>query len=214
MIGAVRSSLKKILKPHLAQIIFLNEDRIRRFRILARCVPGKMKKKILRQVQQGQDILQIVRGEPRALELRLVYKHVPIQPDGLKDPVKEGVGVIWYAPIIPLKEAVISQIVPAIQAVLRTYGFPEAISLTTVNERCAMGVIPIIYKRPDDKDNAHRCFDALLQAGRKAGCFPYRLPIHVMESLPQEGQTFWNLARTIKAAVDPQHIFSPGRYGA
>jgi len=172
-----------------------------------------LRKKLDRQVRQAEDILQIVRGQPRALELRLVYQHVPVPPDGLKDPVKEGVGVIWYAPIIPLKEETIANIVRAIQTTLRTYGFPEAISLTTVNERCAMGVIPIIYRRPEDKDNAHRCFETLLDEGRKAGCYPYRLNVTVMESLPKEGPSFWDMARVIKDAVDPDHLLSPGRYG-
>ncbi len=213
MVRAARRALKKILKPHLSQIIFLNENRIRRFNVLAKYMPGTLGKKLARQVKQGRDILQIVRGEPRALELRLVYKYVPIGPGGLKDPIKEGVGVIWYAPIIPLKESLISQMIVTIQTTLRAYGFPEAISLTTVNDRCAMGVIPIIYKRPEDKDNAHRCFETLMQEGKKAGCFPYRINIAVMETLPQQGRSFWHLAETLKAAVDPHHLFSPGRYG-
>jgi hypothetical protein len=213
MIRAARAALKKILSPHLSQIIFLNESRIRRFSLIAKFMPGTIGKKLSRQAQQGRDILQIVRGEPRALELRLVYQHVPIRADGLKDPIKEGVGVIWYAPIIPLKESLIAKMIETIQTTLRAYGFPEAISLTTVNDRCAMGVIPIIYKRPEDKDNAHRCFETLLGEGKKAGCYPYRLNIAAMEMLPQEGPSFWHLAKTIKAAVDPYRLFSPGRYG-
>jgi hypothetical protein len=67
--------------------------------------------------------------------------------------------------------------------------------------------------RPDDKDNANRCFETLLKEGKKAGCFPYRLPISAMETLPQQGRSFWHLAETLKAAVDPLHLLSPGRYG-
>src|SRR2546430_4259152 len=47
-----------------------------------------------------------------------------------------------------------SPMIEAIQASLRAYGFPEAISFTTVNDRFAIGVIPIIYKRPDDMEKA------------------------------------------------------------
>ncbi|MCU1238213.1 MAG: linked oxidase domain protein [Candidatus Solibacter sp.] len=213
MVKAARTELKKSLAPHLSQLIFLNDRRIQRFKRLAKFARGNLKKKIERQVQQGEDILQIVRGQPRALELRLVYQHVPEPPDGPKDPVKEGVGVIWYAPIIPLKQATIAAMVAAIQTTLRSYGFPEAISLTTVNERCAMGVIPIIYKRPEDRGNAHQCFDTLLQEGKKAGCFPYRLNVSAMATLPEDGPTFWKMARAIKDAVDPDHLLSPGRYG-
>jgi 4-cresol dehydrogenase (hydroxylating) flavoprotein subunit len=213
MVSASRAAIKRELGPHLSQLIFLNDARVRRFQAITKLTRGNLRKKMERQVQQGQDILQIVRGIPRALELRLVYQHVPVLPDGLKDPVKEGVGVIWYAPIIPLKQATVTAMVNAIQTALREYGYPEAISLTTVNERCAMGVIPIIYKRPEDKDRAHRCFDMLMAEGKKAGCFPYRLNITVMERLPREGANFWNFAKSIKDAVDPEHLLSPGRYG-
>jgi hypothetical protein len=48
--------------------------------------------------------------------------------------------VIWYAPIIPLRPEIVRAAVAAIQLALRKYGFPEAVSLTTINERCAMGV--------------------------------------------------------------------------
>jgi 4-cresol dehydrogenase (hydroxylating) len=213
LVRAAHARLKEILRPYLSQIIFLNEKRIRRFRLLAKCVPGALGKKLRRQVRQGEDVLQIVRGEPRSVELRLVYQHVPVPAGGPGDPIKEGVGVIWYAPIIPLKHEFVAQAVTAIQRTLRAYGFPEAISLTTVNERCAMGVVPIIYKRPDDKENAHRCFQTLWQEGAKVGCFPYRINISAMSSLPEQGETFWHLAKMIKAAVDPDHLFSPGRYG-
>lgn len=213
MVRSARAALRKILKPHVSQLIFLNDGRVRRFATLARIMPGQLGKKIARQVQQGRDVLQIVRGIPRALELRLVYQHVAIPPGGLKDPIKEGVGVIWYAPIIPLRAEIVRAAVDAIQSGLRKYGFPEAVSLTTVNERCAIGVIPIIYDRPADKDRAHECFRVLLESGRQAGCFPYRINIAAMQTLPEEGESFWRLAKTIKSAVDPGRIFSPGRYG-
>jgi 4-cresol dehydrogenase (hydroxylating) len=213
MVRSARAALKKILGPHVSQIIFLNDARVRRFNALARVVPGPLGKKIARQVQQGRHVLEIVRGIPRALELRLVYQHVPIPPGGLKDPVKEGVGVIWYAPIIPLRPEIVRAAVDAIQSALRKYGFPEAVSLTTVNERCAMGVIPIIYDRPADKDRAHECFRLLLESGREAGCFPYRLNIAAMDMLPKQGTSFWKLASAIKVAIDPDQLLSPGRYG-
>lgn len=213
MVKSARAALAAILKPHVSQVIFLNDARVRRFATLARILPGPLGKKVARQVQQGRDVLQIVRGIPRALELRLVYQHVAIPPGGLKDPVKEGVGVIWYAPIIPLRAEIVRAEVDAIQSALRRYGFPEAVSLTTVNERCAMGVIPIIYDRPADKDRAHECFRLLLESGKQVGCFPYRLNIAAMEQLPKEGESFWRLASAIKTAIDPDRLFSPGRYG-
>src|SRR5262249_20123347 len=93
LVRAAHARLKELLRPYLWQIIFLNEQSIRRFRAIAKWTPGALGSKLRRQVRQGEDVLQIVRGEPRSVELRLVYQHVPVPADGPLDPVKEGVGV-------------------------------------------------------------------------------------------------------------------------
>lgn len=214
MVSATRAAVRRALKPHLSQLIFLNEGRVKRFEALARLVPGAPGKKMARQAKQARDVLHIVRGEPRGLELRLVYRHVPVPPDGPRDPVKEGVGIIWYAPIIPLKPNLISKMVVTIQSVLRQYDMPEAISLTTVNDRCAMGVIPILYQRPAGKDAAHSCFRDLWRRGSDLGCFPYRINVAAMDDLVASGDpSYWQFIRTLKKSVDPDGLFAPGRYG-
>jgi FAD/FMN-containing dehydrogenase len=43
--------------------------------------------------------------------------------------------------------------------------------------------------------------------------FSVRLNVAAMEMLPREGETFWHLAKALKDAADPDHLFSPGRYG-
>jgi 4-cresol dehydrogenase (hydroxylating) len=213
MISAARAQVRERLKRHVSQVVFLNEDRIKRFEKLARWIPGSAGNKLARQAKQAQDILHIVRGEPRGLELRLVYRHVPVPEGGPKDPVKEGVGIIWYAPIIPLKDSAIRAMVEAIREVLRSYEMPEAISLTTVNERCAIGVIPILYRRPEGMDKAHECFRELWRRGKDLGCYPYRINVAAMEEMASDQDpALRKLIAKIKGAIDPDHILSPGRY--
>jgi 4-cresol dehydrogenase (hydroxylating) flavoprotein subunit len=214
MSGAARKEVRSSLKPYVSQVVFLNEGRVKMFEALAKWIPGTPGAKIKRQAKQARDILHIVRGEPRGLELRLVYRHVPIPAEGPRDPVEDGVGIIWYAPIIPLKTETIANMVAGIQEVLRRFDMPEAISLTTVNERCAMGVIPILYRRPEEMEKAHECFRALWQRGKDLGCFPYRVNVAAMEDLTNQGDpVFWRFFRTLKTAIDPDRLFSPGRYG-
>jgi len=215
MVRPLRRDVARSLKPFASQLIFLNAGRVRKFASLARWTPPPFRDKLIRQATQAEDILHIVRGEPRGLELRLVYKHVPIPPGGPKDPVKDGVGILWYAPIIPLKRDTIERMVSQIRGTLREFGMTEAISMTTVNERCAMGVIPILYPRPAEKDKAMECFRALWRRGRELGCFPYRINVAAMPDLAsQSDPVLRRFTAQLKQAVDPDHILSPGRYGA
>jgi len=214
MIRPLRREVARSLNPYASQLIFLNDWRVKKFAALARWTPPPLREKLMRQARQAEDILHIVRGEPRGLELRLVYKYVPIPPGGPKDPVKDGVGIFWYAPIIPLKQDTIGRMVAQIRGTLREFGMTEAISMTTVSERCAMGVIPILYRRPGEKDKAMDCFRALWRRGRELGCFPYRFNVAAMPELTgQTDPVLRRFAAQLKHAVDPDNILSPGRYG-
>ena len=46
------------------------------------------------------------------------------------------------------------------------------------------------------------------------GCHPYRINIEAMPEMANApNSTYWELVHTIKAAIDPNDILSPGRYG-
>jgi hypothetical protein len=213
MIGSIRREVRRAL-PDVSRIVFVNESRVKRMRKLQIFVPGKRGKLLKEQLDRMDHLLDIVNGIPRGLELKLVYKHVPM-PDVLPlDPVRDGVGIIWYAPVLPFKTEVIVRMVEMIKDTLGKYDFDEAVSLTVINEKCAMGVIPILYRRPEDKSQAYRCFHELWQRGNELGCHPYRINIEAMSEMANAPNSpYWDLVHAIKAAIDPHDILSPGRYG-
>ena len=214
MIGSLRASVRRSLKPLTSRLIFVNSRRLHLLKQLCRVTPSWLSGKLAEPVDRFQHLLEIVNGEPRGLELQLVYRHVPYNPTKESmDPIRDGVGVIWYAPAIPLKGAIVGQMVEMIQGTLQKYSFEQALSITTLSEKCSMGVIPIIYKRPDEKQRAHQCFHELWQRGVEIGCHPYRINIAAMQELTKsQDSTFWHTVAQIKSALDPDGILSPGRY--
>ena len=91
----------------------------------------------------------------------------------------------------------------------------QTVSFTTLSERCAIGIVPIIYKKPDDheKDKAHQCFHELWKKGEALGCPPYRINIAAMEELANPSKSvYFQTVQALKDALDPGHILSPGRY--
>ena len=45
-----------------------------------------------------------------------------------------------------------------------------------------------------------------------AGYVPYRAGSLSMDRLGENSEVFWDVVATLKAALDPQHRFSPGHY--
>ena len=102
MIRSLRASVRQYLKPLTSRLIFVNSRRLRLLKRLCRVTPAWLSSRLAEPVDRFQHLLEIVNGEPRGLELQLVYRHVPYNPTKLSmDPIKDGVGVIWYAPTVP-----------------------------------------------------------------------------------------------------------------
>ena len=213
MIRSIRREVRRGL-PDVSRLVFVNEGRVKRMRKLQRIVPGAKGKLLKAQLDRMDHLLDIVNGIPRGLELNLVYRHVSQGAMPL-DPVRDGVGIIWYAPVLPFKIDLLMRMIDMIKETLRKHGFDEAVSLTSINEKCAIGVIPIIYQPPEETSKAHECFHELWQRGKKLGCHPYRINIAAMPEMAEApNSTFWDLAHGIKAAIDPNDILSPGRYSS
>ncbi len=215
MASGMRKEIARRLRPYCSRIIFTNERRLKLLRQCAGIIPGVTGQTIRTQIDQGQYLLDLAHGIPRPDAMRILYQHMPLPSDIASDPVKNGIGLIWYPPIIPLKTEHVKNLVDMTHDILTKHGFPAAILFTTANDKCAIGAIPIIYKKPQDAEKAMRCYDELVKQGIAIGCPPYRLNVQAMQHLSSyAGTGYWKTVANIKAAIDQQHVLSPGRYEA
>jgi FAD/FMN-containing dehydrogenase len=214
MIRSLRAAVRQALLPHTSRLVFFNEGRLRLLKRVSRLLPSWLNGMLAQPVDRFQHLLEIVNGVPRALELRLAYQYVPFNPDKESlDPARDGVGILWYAPVIPLKSDTVRRMIGMIGETLEKHSFPPAMSITTLSEKCGMGVIPIIYQAPEEKERAHLCFRELWRRGVEIGCHPYRINIAAMPEMTEgRDSTFWAMVADLKAAIDPDGILSPGRY--
>lgn len=213
MVSSARKEIRKIVGASSSTLVFINDKRNALIEKVFSLVPTKHGKLLCSQLERAKHLMDIMNGIPRGMELRLVYQHATMSQDPPVDPIHDGVGIIWYAPVIPIKIETMLEMTKMIEDVMGSYGFPRAVSLTTVNEKGAMGVIPIIYKRPEDAATAHECYRTLCERGKALGCPPYRVNIEAMSAFVKnvDGAYGATLSK-IKNIMDPQHIFSPGRY--
>jgi 4-cresol dehydrogenase (hydroxylating) len=132
----------------------------------------------------------------------------------------EGFAHIGIAPIVPMVGEQVMSVVDLVRGITEARtGLNYKAGLLVVNERsCA--IVSAINFDPRDADQAREAYETARMLVRELaahGYSEYRAHLDFMEDVA--GYMSWNdsayrrFVETIKAAIDPQGILSPGRYG-
>ena len=157
-------------------------------------------------------VCEFMRGKPTEHFLNyVVYDGLgktPLNPD------HDQKGLVWYAPLIPMRSSNVREFLTMAEKILTAYQFDFSITLINFSWRCFDGTLLLQYDRtnPADCARAMQCYEALFTEGMKLGFVPYRVGLQGMKLLVDETTPFWNIARDIKHALDPNGIISSGRY--
>jgi 4-cresol dehydrogenase (hydroxylating) len=128
------------------------------------------------------------------------------------NPDRDGCGMMWCAPVVPLLGEEVANAVGIAERTLPEYGFEPILSTTCLNRVAHMTVV-LTYDRevPGEDERAVECYDILLQQFVKAGYIPYRLGLQSMHIVPADGAEA-DMARALRRAMDPNDVLAPGRY--
>ena len=208
MIPSIRKEIRRILGSQVSRVNFVNQHRINFLKGVNGYIPGTFGKQLKNQIDRLQTLLDINNGIPKLVDI------TPDQLDeqGRFNPLRQDMGFFWYAPVLPLKPALLDSMIKMIEKTLVEFGFSPLMRMTTVNDKCAIGVVPIFYKRPEGSAKAYACYQALWKRGAALGCLPYRMNVAGMQELTSQPMVYWDLVAKIKSALDPNAILSPGRY--
>lgn len=157
----------------------------------------------------------ILQGVPNEVALSTPYwRSGRTRPERDINPAKDNCGVIWLSPVIPMTVRDVAEFRGLVEPIFRRHLFDCCLTFTPVNPRCFDCTAPILYNRddPEDRDRAGRCYRDLLAACMQNGFIPYRFGIQSMAELTGRRDPFWDTVETLKKALDPQGILSPGRY--
>ncbi len=213
---AARRTLRRLLGPVTDRLIFINRRKVDAVRNIARVLPGRLATRVKGMADTLSGALEIMHGTPNDVALALAYWRsgtLP-EPGQPKNPARDGCGLIWFAPLVPIRGNDVRRYIDMIERICPQYGVNPLITLTTVNDRCFDSTVPLLFDRRDTNATARAndCYRALFDAGQKEGFLPYRLNIDAMGILNTGGSAFTRLASQLKAAVDPNCILAPGRY--
>lgn len=216
-VALARREIRRRLRREVRvrQIRFLDERRLAWIERLAGPLTVVSRTPVRRITALLRALTGIKTGVPTEEMLKSLYwRHtggVPSEPD----PDRDRCGLLWCAPVAPLKGSDAVQLNAIVQEVFDRHGFEPMISMTVISERALDCIIAIHYDRgvPGEDSRALNCHRELLDALTGAGYYPYRLGSHEMEPINHKSAAAWNRTITrLGHALDPQGILAPGRY--
>lgn len=209
--GTVRD-IKKLIP--LAKILAIDESTIK----LASKVKAYLPLKLQSQVTVLENAYDLTTGTPNPEFLSLAYARTIKRkiPDRTSNPARDGCGVLWYAPLLPLKPSVLDDMFYGeVQQILHKYGFLSLLAISTRSGCIGTATIPILFDKSDslETEKAKNCLKELVETGLRLGFPPYRWGSQEMGALHASALNNekgpW---ASLKEAFDPNNIIAPGRY--
>lgn len=216
MVKGAIEVVSKELNEITNKTIFINRKKVQLFSRIVKYIPLSNMKRIVLSLEKAIDVLE---GKPGQIALPLAYLKHPERNTFISQknlsPDRDNCGLIWFSPLIPVDGNLARDYVSEIHRICLYYDIEPLITLTLISERCFDSTIPLLFNKNSsaDKVRAQLCHDALVKIAPELGIFPYRLDVRSMEYLYRENHGVASrLWSTIKKAVDPENIISPGRY--
>jgi FAD/FMN-containing dehydrogenase len=216
VVAAARRLVRALLRPVGGRLLFLSRSVVGAMRKVASWLPTGMRRRFAPMADTLAASLELVEGNPNETALPLAYwlsgghgkRTAPL------DPARDGCGLLWYSPLIPMRPDTVRRYLDFVVATMRRHGFEPLVTLTTLSERCFDSSVPLLFDAgsADACRRARACYMDLLEAGRAFGFLPYRVHIDAMSWLTEQRSMHWEIVEKIKRAVDPVGIIAPGRY--
>lgn len=209
--GIIRSELRRFCSRYL----FRSQRQLALAERALRLLPGAWSRHwqlTLSKLRMGVELME---GQPNQVALPLAYAAgAQPQQGALLDPALDNCGLIWYAPILPLRSQQVATFVSHMEQACETHRMPCPVTLTTLSGRAIDCTVPLLFDRNDApaSSRAEDCYRQLFRTGKQQGVLPYRLPLAFMGLLSETQAPAWQLGQRIKDALDPEHLLAPGRY--
>jgi len=218
-VAAARAALRKALRGTAARPRFITERSLRAGAFAARLLGSSGAGRRLRaRVALGESLFAMNRGVPNGRFLAGAYWRrragLPQDFPERADPARDGCGLLWVSPMLPLRGEDMLAVHALAQANFDRYGFDLFATFSMVNERTLGGVLTVAYDKddPEETARARACHDEVFASMFEAGYIPYRVGNHAMGRLDPQGDSYWRTVGALKAALDPAGILAPGRY--
>jgi len=211
--AAARRRIRERLDGSAKEVRFFTRRRIDRARSLLGRLPFGFARRLVPQLDRLAEGFKAAEGAPSDLALNLCYWKCGERPgDGRPlDPARDGCGLIWYSPLVPMKPDIVRTYVEMVTRTCPRHGIEPLITLTSLSAACFDSTVPLLFdgRSDDEAARARDCYRELFEGGRELGCVPYRVGVEHMGLVGGSDR----LGAVLKTALDPDGILAPGRYG-
>jgi FAD/FMN-containing dehydrogenase len=213
---AVVREVKRALAGCATRLVFMTPARVNMLRRVLGFAPAALAARFEASLATLAKSLELIEGVPNETALPLAYwlGGKRSTPGAALHPSRDGCGLLWYAPLVPLDGATVGRYVDWVSKRMKDFGLEPLITLTTISNGIFDSTVPLLFDRadPDATRNAQTCLATLLEEGRAQGFAPYRVGIDAMPWLLGRGGESWDFIARLKRQLDPENILAPGRY--
>jgi len=208
-----RRLVKQALRGKVVRLQFLDDRLLKIAARFARPYHWLTGLDLSRTLEIVKPVFGLIKGIPTEKPMASCYWRkrgpVPAKPD----PDRDGCGLLWCAPVAPADGKTVHAMTSLCENILLSYRFEPMISLTLTTDRAVTCVVSISYDRevPGEDQRAMACYRELLEQMTESGFYSYRLGIQAQQTFDPES-AYGRLLASLKDALDPNHVVSPGRY--
>lgn len=215
IVRAAQKEIRKLLRGIASRLVFLSPRQAAWIAGLAQRLPGAAGARLRRTAGTLNASMQIVQGRPNETALPLAYwRSRTEQPAAGRDPSRDGCGLLWYAPLVPMRPADVRRFIDFTQGTLRRHGLEPLITLTSQGERLFDCTVPLLFNLQDANASqaAHECLARLTEQGQPLGFYPYRLHVDAMKAHGARHPLSAHFTARLRGALDPHDLLAPDRY--
>jgi 4-cresol dehydrogenase (hydroxylating) len=128
---------------------------------------------------------------------------------------RDDLGILWSVPVLPFRGSEVVAFTHQCEQLFNQYNFDFYMTTMIFNARSVCPLMVILYDRLDEAEGARAAalYGAILDLSHHMGYQHFRAGINGWEKLYQKCPELKVLNEKIKAALDPEGVLSPGRYG-
>lgn len=215
MVAAAEKEIRAALSGVASRLMFFSPGSALTLSKIASVLPGSAGKRLGSTAETLAKGLELVNGRPNQTALPLAYWRNPAAPKGTwLDPSRDGCGLIWYAPLVPMRPKAVRAYVDMVTRTATKHGIEPLITFTSVSDKLFDSTVPLIFERSDSRAlaAATACYDELLVQGRELGFFPYRVGVSTMSKLSTYQSVSATFHARLRRSLDPDELIAPGRY--
>lgn len=213
--AAVKKVIKRKLNKHIKKMIFINYKKINFLNSIVSHLPWLKTSSFQKKIQKLKKLFELSSGIPNETMLRLPYWKMNsfTKTSEQLNPDQDECGLIWFTSLVPLQANDIKKYISIVTNVCLEHQIEPIITLVILGGYLQSNVALLFDTNNNESiQRAHHCYQALFKQCKAHGYLPYRLNVEYMKDFTDQNHSFWELAKKIKLAIDPNNIIAPGRY--